>query len=175
MALIDREQLTCIGVIQGAHGMKGELKVSPQTDTPAYYQDTAEVILETKAGLKTFSVQSMTLRHKQWLLALTGVATRSEAEGLSGALILLEDSALRPLEEGEYFHQDLLGCQMETLEGQPVGEVKDLFETGASFVLEVLAPDGKEVLVPLIPSIVKEVDTKAKRIRIDPIPGLLDD
>ena len=171
MALIDREQLTCIGKVAQAHGVKGELKVAPLTDTPAYYEDSQSVILETSQGLREFEVRGMRSAGKYWVMTLEGLDDRGTAEGYSGALVLLQDTQLRPLEPDEYFQHQLMGCEVETVAGKALGKVCGIMETGANDVLVV----GEEsLMVPMLASVVIEVDVDRRLIRIEPMPGLLE-
>ncbi len=173
MALIDRERLVCIGKVMDAHGMQGELKVKPYTGTPGYYEHTRRVILDAGAGLSRYPVRAVRGTATQWIFALEGVETRRAAQSLKGAEVLLEEGELRPLEPGEYFMDDLLGCAVLTVDDEPVGQVRGVIDTGANGVLEVTAAAG-EVLVPMTGEVVKEVDVAARRIRIAPLPNLLD-
>jgi 16S rRNA processing protein RimM len=173
MGLIDRDRLTCIGVIAAAHGIKGEVKVTPFTNTPEYYERARMVILETPRGLAAFSVARIRTAGGHWIVALEGVEQRDGAEALQGALVLLEDSELRPLAPGEYFQHDLIGCTVETLGGEVVGRVEEIMETGANDVL-VVSRGGEQVMIPMVQTVVKAVDITAKRVSIDPLPGLLE-
>lgn len=170
MEMIDRDRLTCIGTVSQAHGVKGDLKVAPLTDTPAYYEDSSEVILETKQGLRDFKVRGLRRAGNYWIMSLEGLNDRSGAEAYGGALVLVYDSLLRPLEPGEYFQHDLIGCEVETLAGEPLGRVKGIMETGAN---DVLVVGEGPLLVPMLAEVVKEVDLDGGRIRIAPLPGLL--
>lgn len=173
MGLIDRERLTCIGIVTQAHGVKGEVKISPLTNTPQFYESAAKVILETARGLAVFAVAQMRTVGSHWILALEGVSDRDGAEALQGASVLLEDSQLRPLEPGEYFRHDLMGCTVETLAGETLGPITDIMETGANDVL-VVSRAGGDVMIPMVAAVVKKVDIAAKAVRIDPMPGLLE-
>ncbi len=170
MTLIDRDRLTCIGTVSQPHGVKGDLKVAPLTDTPAYYEDSSEVILETKQGLRNFKISGLRRAGNHWVMSLEGLNDRSDAEAYHGALVLLDDSLLRPLEPGEYFQHDLIGCEVETLAGEPLGRVKGIMETGAN---DVLVVGEASLMVPMLAEVVKEVDVDRRRIRIAPLPGLL--
>lgn len=171
MALIDRDRLTCIGTVKQAYGVKGELKVAPLTDTPAYYEQCGSVILETKQGLRDFRVSRMRAAGAHWIVALDGLDDRDGAESFCGARVLLQDSELRPLQPGEYFRHDLVGCMVETLAGKSLGRVGSVMETGAN---DVLVVGEKGVLVPMLAEVVKDVDLGRKTIRIEPLPGLLE-
>ena len=171
MALIDRERLTCIGTVSQAYGVKGELKVAPLTDTPAYYEGARSVILETGQGIRDFKVRAMRSAGRHWIMNLEGLNDRGGAEAYHGAKVLLEDSSLRPLEPGEYFQHDLIGCEVKTLAGEPLGLVNSIMETGAN---DVLVVGEKSLMVPMLADVVKDVDVDGKVIRIEPLPGLLE-
>lgn len=174
MALIDRERLVCIGVVVDAHGLKGEVKVKPMTRTPSYYEASAQVILDAGHGLRPLAVKGVRNAGALWVMGLEGVGDRDEALALKGAELLLDQDDLRPLEEGEYFLDDLIGCRVELMDGTPLGDVRGVLETGANDVLEVATERG-ELLVPVTQEVVREVDAQARRIRIEPLPGMLDD
>ncbi len=171
--MIDRDRLTCIAIVAQPHGLKGALKLTPLTGTPRYYGAAKKVILQLPAGLKAFPVKELDLAARGWIMVLEGVADRSSAEALRGAQVLLEETELRPLERGEYFQHDLVGCEVETGEGQRLGRVEEVIETGANDVLAV-GGKGGTVMIPLVAAVVKEVDLEGRRIRIDPLPGLLE-
>lgn len=173
MALIDRDGLTCIGIVAKAHGVRGELKVTARSDTPEYYTGMKSVILETADGLRPFSVGAVRTAGGCWVMRLEGVTSRDQAESLRGAEVLLENSLLRPLERDEYFQHDLIGCAVETLGGRGLGRVEEVLETGANEVLAVGGAGGR-VMIPLTREVVREVDMGARLIRIEPLPGLLE-
>jgi 16S rRNA processing protein RimM len=171
--LIDRERLVCIGRVADAHGLQGELKVKPLTDTPSYYESRATVILDAGQGLTRHAVRSMRSAGAHWIVALEGVTVREAALALKGAELLLDESEVRPLEPGEYFLDDLIGCAVEDEAGRPLGRVSGVIETGANDVLAVATGTG-ETLVPVTDEVVRQVDTAARRIRIAPLPGLFE-
>ncbi len=174
MVLIDRDRLVCIGKVVDAHGLDGELKVKPFTDTPSYYESSADVIVDAGKGLHRRAVKRIRNAGALWIVALDGVADREAALALKGAELLLDESLLRPLEAGEYFLDDLIGCDVEDLQGARLGRVCGVIETGANDVLEV-ATEAGEALVPMTQEVVKQVDMAARRIRIAPLPGLFDE
>jgi 16S rRNA processing protein RimM len=104
-------------------------------------------------------------------MTLEGLDDRGAAEAYGGALVLLEDSRLRPLEPGEYFQHDLIGCEVETLAGRPLGQVNSIMQTGAN---DVLVVGEKSLMVPMLADVVKGVDLQSRLIRIEPLPGLLE-
>ena len=100
------------------------------------------------------------------------VARKIENSGDLG--VELPAEAVPPLEEGEVFYHQLLGIGVETVAGEAVGRVREVYETEPHHLLEVEAPDGRLHLIPFAERIVTEVDIEGDRIVIDPPHGLLD-
>lgn len=173
MALIDRDSLVCIGKVIEPYGLKGEMKVWPFTDAQEYYNGIPEVILDTGKGLRVYPVRSIRGEGRHWLFALEGVDERDGATALKGAEVLLGPEHLKPLEPGQYFMDDLIGCEVVDPEENPLGRVQAIIETGANDVLEV-AGQGGVTLVPMTKEVMREVDVAARRIRIAPLPGLFE-
>ncbi|HUJ76322.1 MAG TPA: ribosome maturation factor RimM [bacterium] len=171
--MLRRDDLTCIGRVTEPRGLHGELKVAPLTTAPAFYTGLADVILDSPRGLRAFAVEELREAPPHWVLRLKGVTDRGMAEALRGAQVLVPSAALKPLAEDEYFAHDLVGCRVETLAGVQVGTVSAVLETPANDMLEVEG-GGREVLVPMVGAVVKEVDLRRRLIRIDPPPGLLE-
>lgn len=174
MAPIDRENLVCIGKVIEPYGLKGEMKVWPFTDVPEYYAGLPEVILDAGKGLRVYPVRSIRRNGRHWLFALEGVDERDGATALKGAEVLLGQARLKPLEPGQYFMDDLIGCEVVDPDQRPLGRVQAVIETGANDVLEV-AGQGGVTLVPMTGEVIREVDIAARRIHIAPLPGLFGD
>ena len=170
----DYEDLTWIGTVANVHGIQGELKIYPLTDTPEYYLETKQFLIEKAEELIPFEVEQLRLHKNQWIVKFVSIDDRDQAESYRNYRVLIEDAQLRPLEEDEFFLHDLIGCRLEDLQGVVLGEVKDVLQTGANDVYSVRR-EHHEFLVPVIPEIVKEVDLDHKVIRIDPIPGLIEE
>ena len=173
MELIDKERLVCIGRVVEPHGLKGEMKVKSLTDDPEYYRGTPRVIAGGADGLRVFPVRGIRMSGRNWIFALEGVEDREAAQALKGAELLLDEDELKPLAAGEYFRDDLIGCEVVDLAGDFLGRVSGLIETGANDVMEVATGHGP-ALVPMTAEVVREVDTQARLIRIAPLPGLFE-
>jgi 16S rRNA processing protein RimM len=98
------------------------------------------------------------------LVAIRDVATREGAEALRGARIQVDRAALPPLEEGEYYYHDLVGCRVVDESGRSMGSVAGLFEHGASDVL-VVRDEGLERYLPLVDAWIEAVDLEGRVIR----------
>lgn len=150
-----------LAAVAGAHGVKGELRLK------LFGQGA-----ETLAGAATVFVNGTERRMlsvreggKTAVARIEGVADRSGAEALRGALIEVDRDALPALEEGEYYHADLIGLACFALEGKSAGTVVAVENYGAGDLLEVEDPDGKRALIPFRDGVADLVDG---RIVLDP-------
>lgn len=171
--LVDRDALTCIGVVIGPHGREGTLKVAPETDSPEYYTAVTTAYVDAASGLRQVTVVGWRMAGNHWLIELEGIADREAAGELGGGELLLEATQLRPLAPGEFFRHDLVGCTVLDEAGATVGEVTGLMDNTAQHLLVVRGADH-EVLLPLVDEIVTEVDLERREIRVRPPPGLLE-
>ena len=155
-----------LGVVVKPHGVKGLVKVilhNPGSDT---LDRCTELTLDHDGQQQTVGFTLISDAVKTGLLVrIDGVVNMDQAEALRGARILVGRELVEPSEEGEYLYADLLGCQVVGPEDEPLGEVADLFEAGASDVL-VVRGDGMERMIPLVEQWIQEVDLAAKIIRV---------
>jgi len=107
-------------------------------------------------------------------VALEGIGTRTAAEAARGRWLLARVQDLAAAEPGEYYVHELVGCRVEDRAGAALGDVRGLCGTGASDMLVVVDPEGREHLVPLVRALLCEVDLEARRIVIDAPPGLFE-
>jgi 16S rRNA processing protein RimM len=173
MSLVDRDRLTRIGRVTGAHGLDGALRAAPEADDADYYQDRTEVFVDSERGLQRFTVRHWRSTAKEWLIELEGLANRDQAEALRGAELLLGEESLRPLAEDEYFQHDLIGCEVVTGEGRRLGTVAGILEAGPQQLL-VVREGAREHLLPMVGPVIEAVELESRRIRVRPPPGLLE-
>jgi len=166
-----------VGRILRPHGVRGELRAEILTDYPDRLQTVFAQHLRTVYVGKEhrpFTLTGVRFHQDVMLLTLKECATRDEADALRGAMveIPLEDAV--PLEEEEYYHFQLIGMQVETEAGDPLGEIVEVFTVpGANDVIVVHGSRG-EILIPAIEDVVIDLDVEAQRMVIRPMPGLLD-
>lgn len=108
------------------------------------------------------------------LIKLEGVEDRDDAEELRGMLVQVPVEEAVPLEEGEYYHFQLIGVDVETETGEWLGRVADVIATGAADVIVVRGPRG-EVLLPAIEDVILELDTEEREMTVHLLPGMLED
>ncbi len=157
----------CLGVIAGAHGVRGLVKIKSFTETP---EDVAAYGPVTdEAGGKRFVVK-VKGRVKGLVLAeLEGIRDRDQAQALHGQQLYVERAALPRLDEEETFYQaDLIGLAAEDPEGRPLGRVVAVPNFGAGDLLEILDPERVSQFYPFTRDVVPEVDLAAGRVVIRP-------
>ena len=169
-----------VGHLNKAHGTKGEFFVWPLTDHPdSVYVPEALLRpgnvegVEPDPDLPPLRVVAARPFKRGYLVSFAGVKDRDAAERLQGRYLFVESDAIEPLAEGEVFYHQLLGMQVVTKDGEPVGEIREVYELRPAHLLEVQGPRG-EVMIPFVRHIVVEVDADAGRMVIDPPEGLLD-
>ncbi len=106
-------------------------------------------------------------------LMLEGITDANLAESLRGKNVFADAGDLPPPAENEFYYRDVMGCEVFLTDGRRIGAIEDIIATGANDVF-VVRDEGKEVLVPVIEDVVKEIDVAARRVIIEAIPGLLD-
>ena len=152
-----------LGVVIGAQGLKGEVKVKAFTETPQKL--AAYGPLHTKDG-KSFRVKSVRENKDAAVVALEGVDDRDAAEMLKGAELFIPRSALPQTDAGEFYHADLVGLRAEDTEGRAMGTVRALHNFGAGDVIELVRDDGDEVFLPFTREVAQEIDMDGGRIVI---------
>ena len=166
-----------VGQVLRPHGIRGEMRVEILTDYPERVVEHQCLYLARPHGLDEVTAHPLeSVRpHKGVLLVkLEGIDTRDAAEELRGMLVQvpLEDAV--PLEEGEYYHFQLEGMDVETDTGEWLGRVADVIATGAADVFVVRGPRG-EVLLPAIEDVILELDTERRQIKVHLLPGMLEE
>ena len=163
-----------VGVITQPHGVRGEMKVFPTTDDPRRFEDLDTVILDTGKEKRNLTIQSVKYQKNLVILKCKEVNDRNEVELLRKAeLYVTRDQAVE-LEEGEYFIADLLGCKVVSDEGEDLGVLDDVLQTGANDVYSVKKKGEKELLIPVIPQCVLNGDSEKEGVLVHLLEGLRD-
>lgn len=167
------DELVAIARIAKPRGLRGELAADILTDFPERFEDLANVTAVLPDGTRReLKIEKHWFHSGRIVLKFDGLDSVEQAEILRDADICVSESEVVELEEGEYFDWELTGCEVRTLEGRVIGNVRELMRTGAT---EILVVEGeKEYLIPFAESICTEVDIENKVIVIDPPEGLLE-
>ena len=143
------ERRVSLAAVAGAHGIKGELRLKLFSDS-IHSLSQHQSLYVRGAELRLLSIRDS---GKTAVARFEGVNDRSAAEALRGALIEIDRSALPALEEGEYYHADLIGLAAVDKQGTAVGTVAGVENYGAGDLLEIELDDGKRSLIPFSPGI----------------------
>jgi 16S rRNA processing protein RimM len=145
-----------VGVIVGTHGLYGELRVKLTTDDPEHLATISQVLVGEK--YTPYSIESIRLNRGMALVRFEGVADIDAAEALRGSVIRVAGTDVRPLDENEFYLYQVVGIEARTEDGDVIGTVTDVIETGAHMVFVVTpAEGGKEELFPSIPEVVLDI------------------
>lgn len=160
--------------VVGAHGLQGLLRVRPYHRDSEALDDGVEVLLERGGWWGKATLDSVAPHGRGLLLvAIEGIEDRDAAEATVGTRILVPAEALPALEHDEFYWHEVIGFTVETTAGQILGTVAETMSTGLNDVWSVR--DGtREYLIPVIADVVRTLDRPARKIVIEPMPGLLD-
>ncbi|MDO8837727.1 MAG: ribosome maturation factor RimM [Parvibaculum sp.] len=169
------QKKVCLGVVVGAHGVRGLVRVKPFTEAPDGVAAYGPV--ETVDGARRFAIEAKGMVKELVLCRLDGIDDRDAAEALRGTELYVSRDRLPPADADEgWYHADLVGLRAVGLDGHDYGAVVAVLNFGAGDLLEIAPPDGgATVLMGFTEANVPEVDIAGGRIVIDPPLGTFDD
>ena len=163
-----------IGKIQGTQGIKGQLRVIPFAGDASSISQLDSLCVKTPSGaMEEFSVVSARAHGKRVILTLRPFDNINQVLHLVGREIYADRVALPELPPDEFYWSDLLGLRVVTPDGEELGELVDIIETGSNDVY-VVKKNGREVLVPALEDVVVSVDLAGGRMTVSLPEGLLD-
>ena len=158
-----REGFRAVGRVERPWGLRGEIKVLPLTDFPERFDAGARVFVRG---------EGRRVQHSRWqkgrvFVALSGVEGVAAAEALRGALLEIPDAETPQFAEGEYYIDQIEGCEVVSLSGAALGRVREVLQPGANDVYVVRRSSQPDLLIPALREIVVAVDVEARRITVD--------
>lgn len=168
------EDLVAVAKIVKSRGLRGELVADVLTDFPERFEELETVIALLPEGeRRELKIEKFWFQKDRIIFKFAGFDSIEQAENLRNAEICITESEAVELEDDEFFDWELEDCEVETIEGEKIGRVKELMRTGGTEILVVAGAD-KEYLIPFAETICTEVDVENKLIKIDAPEGLLD-
>jgi len=161
-------EFVSVGRILAPWGTKGDLKIEVMTDFPERFASGRKVYLDNEP----LTIERSHLHKDSLIVKLATIDSREAAEKLRGRLLEIPQAEVCPLPEGEYYRFELIGLEVQTTEGESLGEIAEILVTGSNDVF-VVRKDANEVLIPAIDDVIKFVDIEKRRITIELINGLL--
>ena len=162
-----------IGQIVNTNGLKGFVKVKPFTDDIKEFETFETIYVQKKTELIEFKIESVRYAKNMVLLKLKGIDTIEAAEDLRNLYIKVSREQLPELQENSYYIVDLLECEVITVEGEVLGKMEDVFNTGSNDIYVVKNGEGKQILLPAIKEVIKNVDIPNRKITVKLMEGLV--
>jgi len=153
-----------VGRLRRAHGIHGEILMDILTDFPERLRARKTVYIGDEH--RPLKITHVRRQHMALLITFEGVEDSDAAGLLRNQIVYVRADALPDLPEGEYYHHQLLGIAVVDENGQPVGFLSEILETGANDVYLVISPEGKETLLPAIEAVVLEVNLERREMRV---------
>lgn len=163
------EPTVVVGVVTGVHGLRGDVSVQNRSDNPGRWAPGSTLLRENGAAL---TIETSRRHGRRLLVKFAGVADRSAAEGLRGTVLVVPESWLPDLAEGEWWAHQLEGCEVRTASGRVLGIVKEVIPNPANDIWVAVDEEGHETLVPALGDLLIDVDVDARTIVVHDVPGL---
>lgn len=161
-----------IGYVSNTHALKGEVKIRPYTEDAKRFEKIKKILIDFNTELVPYEIEQVRYQKDVVLLKLKSVDSIEDAEKLKNHYIKIPRSEAKALDEGEFFIADLIGC--EVYNEELIGVLDDVFSAGGSDVYVIKRKGKKDLLLPAISDVVKNIDINNRRIDVE-IPRGLDD
>ncbi|MCE1225685.1 MAG: ribosome maturation factor RimM [Geobacteraceae bacterium] len=173
---VSDKNLIAVGRISGTHGIRGQVRLHSYSGNIESLQAAKSVLLRSPAGnTRQAQLKRAAFHSGKFLLTLDGFDTIEKSQELTGYELFLQRDQLPAPDADEYYWQDLLGLSVVTTEGQELGTLKDILETGANDVYLVRNEITRhEYLIPAIGSVITSINLQTRIMTITPLEGLLD-
>jgi 16S rRNA processing protein RimM len=163
------EPTVVVGHVAKAHGIRGEVAVEVRSDNPERFVDGARLFT---GGGRSLTIERAHAHGARMLVKFDGVEDRGGAEALRGQELVVPESWLPELDDGEYWPFQLEGCAVVTESGRSLGSISEVIVNPANDLWVATDDAGGETLVPAIRDVIVEVDIAARRVLVRDVPGL---
>lgn len=169
------KKLLEIGKIVNTHGLRGEVKVIPWTDTPDVFEDLSLVYIKNKSEYKPLNIEGLRYQKNNLIVKFREYSDINDILMYKNAVLYAEREALGELPEGVYYIVDLIGLEVYTEDDEKIGVIADVFNSGASDIYDVKREGKKNLLLPVIDDVVKKVDIAGGKVIVNVMDGLDDE
>jgi len=166
------ESLLEVGQIVNTYGIKGFVKVNPLVDNNNQFKSFKTLYIQEKNTIKELHIEEVKFSKNLVLLKFKGIETIEQAEELRNYYLQAKRSDIK-LEKGAHFIVDLIGLEVYTEEGKFLGKLKEVLQPGANDVYIVEDQTKKEILLPAIPDVVKNIDVEGNKMIVKLLDGLI--
>lgn len=163
-----------LGYVVKTHGLRGELQIFLDVDSPQEYQNLESVFVRQGQQLVPFFIESISFNGNKAIVAFDELQDYESAAALKGSELYLPLAALPELEDDQFYLHELAGFTLFDSEDNSLGIIENILETGPQLLLTVKHSEGKELLIPYDKSLLIRLDKKEKKIVLQIPEGLLD-
>ena len=160
-----------IGNILKPQGLKGEVKVKPVSPYPERFKKIEKVFIK-RESFYIYSIERVRIADKYVFLKFAEINSREEAESIRNCGIFIDKQDLIELKPGEYFIYDLIDCDVVTENGENLGKVTDVIQMDSNDVYVIRSKNSREILLPAIKDIIRDININKKLIIIHLIAGI---
>ena len=166
------ESLLEVGQIVNTYGIKGFVKIVPLVDNNNQFKSFKTLYIQEKKSLKELHIEEVKFSKNLVLLKFKGIDTIEQAEELRNVYLQAKRSDIK-LEKGAYFIVDLIGLEVYTEEEELLGILRKVIQPGANDVYVVENKNKQQILLPVIPDVIKKVDIEANKVIVKLLEGLI--
>ena len=163
-----------VGKIINTHGLRGDVKIVTWTDYPEDFEEIDRVYIKRKTGDEVLNISYVKYQKNNIIVKFKEIADINEAEKYKNLIVYADRNDLPELEEGAHYIADLIGLEIVSEDGKHIGELVDVFNTGANDIYDVKRSGKKNLLLPVIDEVVKDIDLENKKITVHVMEGLDD-
>ena len=162
-----------IGQIVNTFGIKGMVKVKPFSDDIERFDGLKKVYIENKNVRKEYEIEEVKYHKNMVLIKFRGIENPEDANLLRESYLLVDREKEKPLENGTYYVVDMIGLEVYTEEGELLGNLEDIFNTGSNDIYVVKNGLGKQILLPAISDVIKQIDMQNRKVIVHLMPVLI--
>ena len=162
-----------IGQIVNTFGIKGMVKVKPFTDNIERFNNLEKIYIKNKSGQTEYKIQEIKYHKNMVLIKFEGIENPEQADLLRNSYLIVDRETAEPLEPGRYYIVDMIGLDVFTDDNEYLGKLEDIYNTGSNDIYVVKNELGKQVLLPAIEDVIKNIDMDNKKVIVHLIPGLV--
>lgn len=169
------DDLIVVARVARTRGLRGEVVADLYTDFPGRFAALDQLIaIAPDGGRRSLQIEEHWFHGNRIVFKFAGYDSIDEANGLAGLQLAIPASERIELPADHFYEWELAGCRVEALDGQVIGQVREVMRTGGVEILVVAGDEGRDFLIPMARDICVEIDIEQKVVRVDPPEGLLD-
>lgn len=163
-----------VGKIINTHGLRGEVKVVTWTDYPEVFEEIAYVWVKQRGGEERLDIKNIKYQKNNIIVKFSQINSIEEAEAYKNLILLADREQMPPLPEGMNYIVDLIGLEVVDENGERIGEIADVLNTGANDIYDVKREGKRNLLLPVIDDCVLRIDMENRRVTVHIMEGLDD-